>query len=1022
MSAGAVETSGSIGIIIGVVVGMFIAVVLALVFMRRRRRRLNDNEAAKGGQATNADEKAAKRAEAQKAEAERDDILTKFCAEAFMVPPIITEEMAQKRKSYVRSLVPRGTAFDRYYPEVVISYATGRREQDCQGAGPGMYYAAGFISFLHQCGVQCFSGLHVPPGTDWKVFMLRLKGRHAKAEVLIVLKTKSFYESAPCLKELSCAIDQKIPVIPIVLEENLPSPKQQWSKLTDQDSEVMIAKVQEHLGKINDIPSPGTLLTVPITLDEILEEINKHVTTKAQELTTLTTQNFAAKRGGRSRMIPISSKRSQPLRSKPPPLPPPKGSGTEMSSIVGSSMHVVNLVSWKELTLRERLGVGSFGEVRVAVYNSTPCAIKSLRAATTPAALQELISEFELTMRLHHPNVLLTMGIAHANDDGKTGILMELMPASLLDVLHHHRQRDKLATWEASLVLIAFDVAKGMAYLHAKDVVHRDLKPGNVLLTEHWVAKVADFGTALTKYAGQAEGPAGTPSYMAPEAIALTSGAKAKPTDVWSFGCLLAHMGTRSIPYSHVQLPPKDTAHALMAIIVNGQATPLNQLRNVAGCPRGILALTTRCLQTDPGQRPKFLSIVDELQRIKGSVHASRPSALLRRADAIGQAGATTAPTLISATYCAPTDTSATYCASTYTSVTSINPTYTSATYSAPMAPTNSSATLPEGWNSKDSFLSVMANQMPKVFTEQMAQQVTQRIRSQRPAGTAFDEYYPKVVVSHATGRRRDPSVARSAWTAKVGWSDCAGAGPGMFYAAGFLEVLHQCGVQCFSGLHVPAGIDWEVFMLRLKGRHAKAKVLIVLKTKAFYESEPCLKELSCAIDKKIPVIPIVLEENLPDKQDQWKKLTDQDSEVMIAKVQEQLGKINDIPDAGTLLTVPEALDEILEEIHKHVPFMERAVASAAPDPVPALALRYAIGSSVFVKRSHGDKTLAYVKEYDAEMALYTVEIETLGSGKTEKCHEKDLRAANVGLIEGLMGSARAALLTFQAGSSQHHA
>ena len=365
-------------------------------------------------------------------------------------------------------------------------------------------------------------------------------------------------------------------------------------------------------------------------------------------------------------------------------------------------MHVVNLVRWEDLTLKESLGAGSFGEVRVTVWNSTPCAIKSLRATTAPAALQELLNEFELTMRLHHPNVLLTMGIAHDADDGKTGILMELMPASLLDVLDHHRQRDQLTRWEASLVLIALDVAKGMTYLHAMDVVHRDLKPGNVLLTEHWVAKVADFGTALTKNAGQAEGPAGTPPYMAPEAFALTSGAKAKPTDVWSFGCLLTHMGTRSVPFSHVPLPvgmsPKDAVRALVAIIVGGQATPLDQLRNMAGCPPGILGLTTRCLHNDPVQRPTFPSIVDELQRIKGSVRASRPSTPLRRTHAIRQTGAAAAPTFISATCCASTYTSANSIAPTYTSATYCASTGTSATHSAP---TYSSETLKEGWNSQ---------------------------------------------------------------------------------------------------------------------------------------------------------------------------------------------------------------------------------------------------------------------------------------------------------------------------------
>ena len=105
------------GITIGVIVGVIIALVLALVFMRRRRR--DQRPQAPNDWHGNADQRAAKSAAIQKAEAERAFWLAQYVAEVFMVPPTTTAEMTQKVKSSVRTLIPDDTLFEEYYPEVV---------------------------------------------------------------------------------------------------------------------------------------------------------------------------------------------------------------------------------------------------------------------------------------------------------------------------------------------------------------------------------------------------------------------------------------------------------------------------------------------------------------------------------------------------------------------------------------------------------------------------------------------------------------------------------------------------------------------------------------------------------------------------------------------------------------------------------------------------------------------------------------------------------------------------------------
>ena len=185
--------------------------------------------------------------------------------------------MTQTVKSRVLSqFVPDGVQFKDFYPEVVISYASGRRSgRDCDGAGPGMYYAVGVLGLLHERGVRCFSGLHVPPGTDWEVFMLRLNSRRAQAKVLIVVLTAALFDSKPCLKELNAAIKKGIPVLPIRFEDKLP--KDQWARFTDEDSELMVYRVQEHLSKVNSIPHPGTVLTVPDSMNTIVGLVDKYL-------------------------------------------------------------------------------------------------------------------------------------------------------------------------------------------------------------------------------------------------------------------------------------------------------------------------------------------------------------------------------------------------------------------------------------------------------------------------------------------------------------------------------------------------------------------------------------------------------------------------------------------------------------------------------------------------------------------------------------------------------------------------
>jgi eukaryotic-like serine/threonine-protein kinase len=195
------------------------------------------------------------------------------------------------------------------------------------------------------------------------------------------------------------------------------------------------------------------------------------------------------------------------------------------------------------------LGTGGMATV-VAGHDQVldrPVAIKLLGRHQPPDARARLLREARAAARLHHPNVVAIYDTGE--HDGQPFIVMELVRGhTLADEL---RARGRLDLEEA--VGITLGILDGLAVAHTAGIVHRDVKPGNVLLPDAGGVKLSDFGIAKA-YEDAAAGLTatgtvlGTPNYLAPELI--TGGTAGPGSDVYGVGCVLFELLTGRPPYS----------------------------------------------------------------------------------------------------------------------------------------------------------------------------------------------------------------------------------------------------------------------------------------------------------------------------------------------------------------------------------------------------------------------------------------------------------------------------------------
>jgi len=238
------------------------------------------------------------------------------------------------------------------------------------------------------------------------------------------------------------------------------------------------------------------------------------------------------------------------------------------------------------------LGRGGMAEVWCARDErlERPVAVKFLAAQfhNDPEFLVRFFSEAQLVARISHPNVTSILDFGEFEE--RPYLVMEYVNGG---TVHELTGLPLLPERAAEIVSQA---AWGAGAAHVAGMVHRDIKPGNILLTENGDAKLADFGIASTNSGEQltATGQAvGSPHYVSPE---QASGRACTPrSDVYSLGVVLYELLTGS--------PPFDADNVTAIAIAHVEKTPVPPSRQIPDLDPDLEAIVLRCLDKDPDQR-----------------------------------------------------------------------------------------------------------------------------------------------------------------------------------------------------------------------------------------------------------------------------------------------------------------------------------------------------------------------------------------------------------------------------------
>uniref|UniRef100_A0A8C8M7Q8 non-specific serine/threonine protein kinase n=1 Tax=Oncorhynchus tshawytscha TaxID=74940 RepID=A0A8C8M7Q8_ONCTS len=282
----------------------------------------------------------------------------------------------------------------------------------------------------------------------------------------------------------------------------------------------------------------------------------------------------------------------------------------------------------REVNIQKRIGAGSFGTVFKGKWHGD-VAIKILKVTEpTPEQLQAFKNEMQVLRKTRHVNILLFMGFMTKPN---FAIITQWCEGSSL-YRHLHVSETKFETMRR--IDVARQTAQGMDYLHAKNIIHRDLKSNNIFLHEGWTVKIGDFGLATVKsrWSGseQVEQPSGSILWMAPEVIRMQD---ANPytfqSDVYGYGVVLFELMSGTLPYSQI-----NNRDQILFMVGRGYLSPDLSLLS-SSSPKSMKRLIIDCLKFKRDERPLFPQVmlgIEQVQDLLPKIERSASEPSLHRA------------------------------------------------------------------------------------------------------------------------------------------------------------------------------------------------------------------------------------------------------------------------------------------------------------------------------------------------------------------------------------------------------